>query len=323
MQAALGVELSAAGGGRAPYTLWGPIVAGAEDFRDVELHFGGLAGYDQMRLVVAARGAGDGWAGLDDVSLVTVPKAVAPAASYGDEFRLHLFGSPPNVACMSRAREVVLAGLRVRGPQAGEGQPRWTTGSLEARSSPKGMTLGIRGAAAGSELVFAAQVSRDDGAEQGTGFVATIGPEGYQAYSAGFEGVRADALLLGRGFDLLRVSFPSTVTLSAAPAGGALAGDRRPGRDRPRRPPAGVPGGAHPGGPVGRPGPRGPAQGRVRRGPGPVVRAAERLSLRGRTGGGGRARARAAAAGRPRRPGGGEERGRAGALLRSGATCSA
>ncbi|MEM7306037.1 MAG: FHA domain-containing protein [Planctomycetota bacterium] len=217
-EAAVGLELSASDGSRTQLLAWSETVRDSDGFEDVVLRVGSLSGYDRLRVVVEASATGDGSASLDDVSLVEEQASESPAATFED-YGVQLIGTPARTAILARGSDVVLGGIRLRAGQAGVGPARWTAGTLGAESLENGLRLKLAGAGAGAELVFSVETR---GGGEGEGFFATTGPDGFRAYTSSFEDVRADALLLGRGIDLLRVAFPAPVTLTGTLSGGAL-----------------------------------------------------------------------------------------------------
>ena len=217
-EVAVGLEVSAGDGSRASFVAWSETVGDTGGFEDVELGVGSLPGYDTLRVVVEARAADDGSASLDDVSLVEEQGELSPAAQF-EEVGLVFLGDPPRTACLARSSEVVLAGIRLRDGGDAFGQGRWVDGTLAAEPTPAGVRLSFAGRPADAVLRILAQ---GEVGGSGDDFVATTGPDGFRAYSSSFEGVRADSLLLGRGIDLMRLGFSSTVTLDGTLSGGAL-----------------------------------------------------------------------------------------------------
>ena len=219
--ACVGFELSASDGSLAAFTCWSRTVSDAPDFEEVELLIPSLPGYDQGRIVVEARGTGDGAASLDDLSLVEQDQ-IAPSATLVD-YTSYLIGEPARTAVVLRNADVVIAGMRVREARAGaEGDslPRWSAGTITLTATGTGLRFGFSGASSGAELVFAAQPGT--GGDGGDPFFATTGADGFHAYTSSFEGVRASGLLLGQGMRLARAGFAGDVTIGGSLAGGAL-----------------------------------------------------------------------------------------------------
>ncbi len=220
--ACVGVELSSEDGSQAPFVVWTETVRDSDGLETVELTIPSLPLYDRARVVVDAAAASDGSASCDDVSLVANEGDSAPAVEV-EEHRVHLLGSPPRTAVVSKAIGVILAGIRVRAGDRGDGLPRWPAATLSAEPSANGIAFRVQGAPAGSELalVVNAAVPFEGEADEGTGWVATMGPEGFRSYSTGFEDVQATGLLLGRGFNLMRIGFAEPVEVDLAVARGA------------------------------------------------------------------------------------------------------
>jgi len=218
-EACVGVELTASAGGRAPFVAWTRALRDPSGFEDVELTVPSLPGYDGARVVVEARAAQGGNGGsvsLDDVALVEADSPAA-VATLGDD-ALFALGQPARTVAVVHATEMMISGLHLKEPAAaepGEQGPRWSAGTIAASATGNGMRLAFEGVEPDAVLAFTAH-------PEAPPFLATMGADGFRAYSASFEDVRATSLLFGGGSRLLRLRFEQDVTLKASLGAGGL-----------------------------------------------------------------------------------------------------
>lgn len=189
----LGVEFLAADDAAAPVAAWSAPVADGGTFATVEVPARAPAGYDRARLVLAAEGRGGGAVHADDARLV--PGAVEAEELSIEPFRLQPVGRAWNLFLIDRT---LLSGLSVR-PEGG--------GAFDAREigvRVEGPAFRFDGAAGG---VLVARVEPPLAA----GGLATLGPGGYLPRGEDFEAEDVTDLVLGRGVDLVRLSFGEPV----------------------------------------------------------------------------------------------------------------
>jgi len=212
----LGVELTSSSAALPPFLAWAPARRAGAGFEPVELAFDVEGGYDRARLVVA--GLGHGRVAFDDASALE-RDPLASALKF-TEFELVVVGSPGSSAMLVRSGRALLTGFDLSA-WTRTGLEGWPEAKLAAQASARGFQLSFPGAPADAALHFLAL--RPDEASGGRGWVATTGPDGYQAYGGEFERGGVTSLLLGNGTDMLRVGFASPVSVAAKAVEGALA----------------------------------------------------------------------------------------------------
>jgi hypothetical protein len=208
-RARLGVELTSSSGNLPAHTAWLPAGTGG----DVRAEFDVPGGYDRGRLVVAALGPGR--VTIDDV-LALEAEARGGAAKF-NEYELRVLGSPGSSAVLVRSGETLIAGFDLSHWKR-TGLAGWAEAELAASATENGLRLAFPGAPVAAELAF--DVPR--AAAQGSGWLATLGPDGYAAHGADFERANVTSVLLGSDLELVRLSFAKPVTVRSASAEGTV-----------------------------------------------------------------------------------------------------
>lgn len=205
----LGVELTSTGGNLPAHLAWLPATTGG----DLRAEFDVPGGYDRGRVVVAALGPGR--ATLDDV--VALEAEARGGAAKFNEYELRVLGSPGSSAVLVRSGETLIAGFDLsrwtRANLAG-----WAEAELAASATQNGLHLAFASAPATAELTF--DVPR--AAAQGSGWLATLGPDGYASHGADFERANVTSVLLGSDLELVRLAFAQPVTVRSASAEGTV-----------------------------------------------------------------------------------------------------
>ncbi len=188
---------------------WSKSRKGTEGFDSIEFTVPVPEGFANARAVLLA--TGDGTVDADDVSLVTGSGSSAPDARIG-EFELRLLGEEGSTGVLHKVNRFLVSNLR-----AFEGAPSGAAirAGVPITASPGGESA-LKLQFSGKRLSFAIE---PDAIENG---IATIGDGGYQVHSAGFERANATSLLIGIRKDLVRLRFPTPVTLTARQTGARL-----------------------------------------------------------------------------------------------------
>ena len=213
-QAVLGLQLESTQGGASPLVAWStPLAAGEEG--EVELALTAPASYDSARVLLLARVAGPGQAGLvdcDDVSLVAAAASGKPPSV--DEFEFHALGAPARALCLVKIDRVLLTLELCEGP-AGLPAPRsplpLVVEGPRARLTPPPAGPGV---ARTLSLVVEPTL-----AAQG---VASTAADGYRVHQTEFEREDVRALILGSGRDLVRVELGRPALVRGRPEGGGF-----------------------------------------------------------------------------------------------------
>lgn len=203
----IGVELASSTEALPPFYAWSPARS-RSDFEVVELAFDVPGGYDRGRLVVA--GVGNGSVAVDDVSALE-REPLGQAAKF-TEYELIPMGSPGSSAVLVRSGQALVEGFDLSS-WTRAGLEGWPEGKLEVKASTRGFELAFAGAPADAVLSFTAVRTGEVAGE--TGYVATIGADGYASYGGDFTREKVTSLLLGRGTELLRIGFANPVDVAA------------------------------------------------------------------------------------------------------------
>ena len=218
----LGLELRGAAEGALPVRVWADPVRASEGFVEVALATSVPPGSDRARVLVAAHagaaggvrgeGAADeggGDAAVDDV--VLLPGAGGGRVHELQEYGLHLLGEPPRTAALTRIDRVLLAGLELRDAE-GAALP------LAVTPGAHGRALAVDGAVPGPGVALRALV---DG-ELARAGVGTLGAGGFRPHPLELEAEDVTDVLLGAGFDLVRLRFDAPVRVTGTAEEGAL-----------------------------------------------------------------------------------------------------
>ncbi len=204
----VGIERQAADGRR--LIAWSMPAASAPDFQELELVVPIAPGWEEARVVAAARGPGA--FALDDASVVAVPPPPPRARFLEDE----LLGAGERPTALSIVRggrtvlELALAGWGqdgLRGPG---------TGWLEAETLDDGFRVGARGSGTGAALALLLRASGEEP------WAATLGAAGFRAHAGELAVEGASDLILGAGVETLRVRFDPPRPLRGDLAGASL-----------------------------------------------------------------------------------------------------
>lgn len=206
--ARVGIERQAADGRR--LITWSMPAASAPDFQELELVVPIAPGWEEARVVAAARGPGA--FALDDASVVAVPPPAPRARFLEDE----LLGAGERPSALSVVRggrtvlELALAGWGqdgLRGPG---------TGWLEAETLDDGFRVSARGCGAGAALALLLRASGEEP------WAATLGAAGFRAHAGELAVEGASDLILGAGVEALRVRLDPPRALRGDLAGASL-----------------------------------------------------------------------------------------------------
>ncbi|MBM3975433.1 MAG: FHA domain-containing protein [Planctomycetes bacterium] len=213
VEARVGVRLIGADDQHPPLQAWSvPIVVG-EDWTPVELSLPVLPGWDRAAVQLAARGAESGGrAAFDDVALLQVEEQVPPAAESGD-YKLYWLGDARAGAVLMRVEQWIAAGFALAAAQdVPAGYPP-RTANATARGGD-GMALSFGALDGERELAW---LVNPNSAKQG---LATIGPGGYRARQREFEATPTTSVLVGSGYQMVRLSWSEPLPLRGSPVEG-------------------------------------------------------------------------------------------------------
>jgi hypothetical protein len=190
----LGVRLEAADGGTTPLVVWSDAQA-AGDEGEVALTLAVPPVYDRARALLLARLAGSAAAGAVDADDVSLVASTAPGAPLRvDEFEVHALGEP------ARAVSLVKIGKALVTLELCAGAPTIEAPRMALQLELEGPRVRITPAGGTGTLVVEVEPAL---ASQG---LASTGEEGYRVHQTEFERDSAEALLLGSGRDLVRLS---------------------------------------------------------------------------------------------------------------------
>lgn len=216
VQARVGIEFSNPPGATtdapAPVIAWAAPVTGASQFNAAEVKVTVPPGWSQARAVILGRSIAStgGEVDADDVSLVDVGEAAAPAALVGGA-ALYTMGEPPVAAQLTQADRVLVSGIaytRADDPLAFDAR------ELSVRATAPRLSIEPRGAGATVLVMRAEEILAH-------ARVATIGKDGYRTHALDFERAGVDTLLFGSGSDLVRVQLAGPATVRGVGEGGA------------------------------------------------------------------------------------------------------
>jgi hypothetical protein len=203
--ARIGLEFESSSDAAARTSAWSPAADGA-DFETLEWSCAVPQGFDGVRVLLAARSAGEGAVDLDDVVLLPGGESAAPLAA--DSFQFVSLGSPATAAVLFKIDRTLLSDLHLR---SGAGERAVLAPSavdsgfqLDLGSGPE-RTLALR---ADGPLASAAP--------------ASLGQGGYRTHSGSFERDGLARLVLGAGKDLVALGFDAPVRVQARPEGAGL-----------------------------------------------------------------------------------------------------
>jgi len=205
----VGVELASSTEALPPLLAWAPARRGGGSFEELELSFDVPGGYDRGHLVVA--GQGSGAVAVDDVSALE-REPLGQAAKFA-EYELVPLGSPGSSAALVRSGQTLVSGFDLSS-WTRAGLEGWPEGKLDVKAGARGFELGFAGAPADAVLSFTAVRTGEVAGE--SGWVATIGADGYASYGGDFTRERVTSLLLGRGTELLRIGFGHPVDVAGS-----------------------------------------------------------------------------------------------------------
>lgn len=219
VEARLGVEFSVPAESEVPVTpitAWSASVRGAGDYAEQLVEAPVPPGYALARVVIHARATGAESGGVvdaDDVSAVESAGAQKPAAELAGA-ALHLHGSPPVVAQLSRVDRVLLTGISFTPASAPAGGH--DAAPLAARIEGPHIVLSAADGPKPARFVL-----RIEGA-LASGGLAWTGTEGYRTSGATPEADGVETLLLGRGADLVRIVLPGPCHVRGAREGATV-----------------------------------------------------------------------------------------------------
>ncbi|HVS18633.1 MAG TPA: hypothetical protein VMT18_08550, partial [Planctomycetota bacterium] len=208
----LGVRLESSSDAAAqPVVFWDAPHASAGEAREFVVDV--PPAYDRARALLLARlveGAEAGEAGADDVSLVPVP--APPGRPKLGETELFASGS---TAVLFKIDRALLSGLSFA-PVGRAHDPAAPRARIEALSEEHGLRLSPAGAQGAQVLSFFVESGL------AAGGLASTGTGGYRTHQVEFEREGAEALLVGRGRDRVRVACGGARVVRGQPAGGGF-----------------------------------------------------------------------------------------------------
>jgi hypothetical protein len=213
VEARVGVQLTGVDDAHPPLHAWSSPLVVSADWTPLELKVPVLPGWDRVEVLLAARGGESGGrASFDDVGLVQQSEQAEPLARSGD-YQLWTLGDAPTSAVLMRVEQWIVAGLALSDTAgAPDGFPH-RAAQLSARDG-EGLHVAFGALDGTRELtwIVAANI-----AKQG---LATIGPAGYQSRQREFEPVPTTSVLLGSGYQMVRLSWADALPLGGAPVSG-------------------------------------------------------------------------------------------------------
>lgn len=165
------------------------------------------AGATAARAVIDARSAGGGTVDVDDAALVEASGGGEPDAHHMD-FQARLLGDPAQAMTVRKVDRILLSDLGVDAP----GEP-FDAPALQLVQEGEEFRLRFPDGGAGLALSLRVEPAALDGG------LATLGDGGRKVHGAQFEREGTTSLLIGGGFDLMRLHFERPVTVSGRPEG--------------------------------------------------------------------------------------------------------
>jgi hypothetical protein len=213
VEARVGIALLGADDAHPTLHGWSAPLAIGDDWTNVELDVPVLPGWDRVEVLLAARGAESGGrAAFDDVSLMQSEQQVPPAAESGD-YKLWWLGDAHGSAVLMRIEQWIAAGIALSdSASAPDGYPRRT--AVATARVADGLAVAFGALDGAQELSW---LVNPNTAKQG---LATIGPAGYRARQREFEATPTTSVLLGSGYQMVRMSWPTPLALAGAPVDG-------------------------------------------------------------------------------------------------------
>lgn len=162
-------------------------------------------GAETARVVLEARADSGGMLDADDAALVSAGAADGPAGEQGG-FELWLLGEPPQAMTVVKLNRVLVGDLRALDP----GRPLDSAALGVERSDER---FALRLPDGGADRVLTLRVEP----AAASGGVVSLGDGGRRVHGPQFERDGVDALLLGKGYDLVQFTFASPVTITGRP----------------------------------------------------------------------------------------------------------
>ncbi|MFT5289296.1 MAG: hypothetical protein ACI8QS_001785 [Planctomycetota bacterium] len=219
----LGLAFENSRGEASPFVAWSRGLDPTEEFTALSLVATVPPGYDRVAVAVAAQGPG--WVSLDDVVLLGT-SAPSPLAT-SESLVAHGYGDDGATLTLVRSGRTLFPsiGFGNWGPSGTRGS---SVGSWGASAAPGGLKLTPSGADRGAQMHLSVQgESGSDG--EGEIFLASLGPAGYRSHGGAFELEAMADLLMGRGYDLLRLSVQEPVAAIGRVRAGVLSLTFSPG----------------------------------------------------------------------------------------------
>lgn len=185
-------------------TAWSDWAPRDDEWTELRVAAAVPAGAKSARVVIDARSAGGGTVDVDDASLVEAAGGSEPAAKHMD-FQAHLLGDPAQALAVRKVDRILLSDLRVE--TAGDA---FDAPTLQLTQDGEEFVLGLAGGASRALSLRVEPAALDGG-------LASLGEGGRKVHGAQFEREGVASLLIGGGFDLMRLHFDSPVTVTGRP----------------------------------------------------------------------------------------------------------
>jgi len=156
-------------------------------------------GAANARVIVEARSQDGGTVDLDDVSLTRQTGGGEPTSKYRD-FEGYLLGEPAQSLTIAKVDRVLVADLHTKNPSRPLSAAR-----IELTKDGEEFRLVFPGSGSDRVLSLRAEPATLDGG------LASLGAGGRKVHGVNFERDDVEALLLGKGFDLMRLYFDTPV----------------------------------------------------------------------------------------------------------------